>query len=174
MKLTTRIPTHCSLVSNAKSVWRAEEYFPTQNSSGNRNEGPKVTTKSDAGYDRKAAAALLKSAKAVAKRGASWLEANNTLFGIGTDFSRQFPTVESRQAFHAGPEYAEIRQLLSGLQLPHESTRDPGGPSGKFLVRLPKSVHAALQAEAESEGVSLNQLALTKLSIGLRDAIVRR
>lgn len=36
--------------------------------------------------------------------------------------------------------------------------------SGKFLVRIPKSLHYRLSVEAEQEGVSLNQYALYKLS----------
>ena len=36
--------------------------------------------------------------------------------------------------------------------------------SGKFLVRLPKSLHATLAEEAAREGVSLNTLVLTRLA----------
>ena len=36
--------------------------------------------------------------------------------------------------------------------------------SGKFIVRIPKSLHYKLTIEAEKEGVSLNQYALYKLS----------
>jgi len=36
--------------------------------------------------------------------------------------------------------------------------------SGKFIVRLPKSLHRRLVIEAENEGVSLNQYALYKLT----------
>jgi predicted HicB family RNase H-like nuclease len=36
--------------------------------------------------------------------------------------------------------------------------------SGKFVVRLPKSLHKRLSIEAEKEGVSLNQYTLYKLS----------
>lgn len=36
--------------------------------------------------------------------------------------------------------------------------------SGKFVVRIPKSLHYQLSIEAEQEGVSLNQYALYKLS----------
>jgi predicted RNase H-like HicB family nuclease len=36
--------------------------------------------------------------------------------------------------------------------------------SGKFIVRVPKTLHAHLVIEAEKEGVSLNQYALYKLS----------
>jgi predicted RNase H-like HicB family nuclease len=41
---------------------------------------------------------------------------------------------------------------------------DTGKFSGKFVVRLPKTLHARLALEAEKEGVSLNQYALYKLS----------
>ena len=37
--------------------------------------------------------------------------------------------------------------------------------SGKFVVRLPKSLHRRLVIEAKKEGVSLNQLALYKLTL---------
>ena len=36
--------------------------------------------------------------------------------------------------------------------------------SGKFIVRLPKSLHRKLSYESQQEGVSLNQYALYKLS----------
>ena len=36
--------------------------------------------------------------------------------------------------------------------------------SGKFVVRIPKSLHYRLTIEVEQEGVSLNQYALYKLS----------
>ena len=37
--------------------------------------------------------------------------------------------------------------------------------SGKFVVRIPKTLHARLAMEAEKEGVSLNQYALYRLSM---------
>lgn len=36
--------------------------------------------------------------------------------------------------------------------------------SGKILVRIPKSLHSRLTAEAKNDGVSLNQYILYKLS----------
>lgn len=36
--------------------------------------------------------------------------------------------------------------------------------SGKFVVRIPKTLHFKLSLEAEKEGVSLNQYALYKLA----------
>ncbi|MBW1792200.1 MAG: toxin-antitoxin system HicB family antitoxin [Deltaproteobacteria bacterium] len=41
--------------------------------------------------------------------------------------------------------------------------------SGKFVVRLPRSLHAALEKEAESEATSLNQLVVAKLAVQLNN-----
>jgi predicted HicB family RNase H-like nuclease len=43
--------------------------------------------------------------------------------------------------------------------------------SGKFVVRVPKFLHAALAAEAEREGVSLNQLVVVKLAVQLAGSV---
>ena len=40
---------------------------------------------------------------------------------------------------------------------------------GKLEVQLPKSLHGALQREAAEEGVSLNQLVVTKLAMQMSD-----
>jgi predicted RNase H-like HicB family nuclease len=53
-------------------------------------------------------------------------------------------------------------KLENGLIVP-EPVEDSGF-SGKFVLRLPKSLHARLSMEAEREGVSLNQYALYKLA----------
>ncbi|MEA4970416.1 MAG: toxin-antitoxin system HicB family antitoxin [Candidatus Pelethousia sp.] len=53
-------------------------------------------------------------------------------------------------------------KLESGFSVPNPI--DNNKFSGKFVVRLPKSLHARLAIEADREGVSLNQYALYKLS----------
>ena len=54
-------------------------------------------------------------------------------------------------------------KLENGFDVP-EPAQD-GCFSGKFIVRIPKSLHLKLSLEAEREGVSLNQYALYKLSV---------
>ncbi len=58
--------------------------------------------------------------------------------------------------------YFEVKQE-NNLSIPVPETADKY--SGKFVVRLPKSLHQRLVIEAEKEGVSLNQLALYKLAL---------
>jgi predicted RNase H-like HicB family nuclease len=73
----------------------------------------------------------------------------------------------------ATPEdaYANIREAMEGwletkleAGLPIPLPLDEERYSGKFVLRLPRSLHRRLAAEAEREGVSLNQYTLYKLS----------
>lgn len=58
--------------------------------------------------------------------------------------------------------YIEVK-LENNLPIPTPDTAD--NYSGKFVVRVPKTLHQRLAIEAEKEGVSLNQLALYKLAL---------
>ncbi|MCL2557915.1 MAG: type II toxin-antitoxin system HicB family antitoxin [Treponema sp.] len=53
-------------------------------------------------------------------------------------------------------------KLEGGFPVPEPL--DDGRYSGKFVLRLPKSLHAKLALDAQREGVSLNQYALYKLA----------
>ena len=53
-------------------------------------------------------------------------------------------------------------KLEEGYEIPLPKSKDDF--SGKFVVRIPKTLHYRLALEAEQEGVSLNQYALYKLS----------
>ncbi|HKI35316.1 MAG TPA: toxin-antitoxin system HicB family antitoxin [Gemmataceae bacterium] len=99
--------------------------------------------------------------------GLTWVEANNAVYGPGGPFTRLFPSAGERAAFTKTEESRQLDQLIDGLPEP------PVGPqrreySGKFNVRVPKSLHAALASEAEAEGVSLNQLVVAKLALHLQ------
>jgi len=52
-----------------------------------------------------------------------------------------------------------------GFPLPKPNSG--GIASGKFVTRVPKTIHAQLSARAKSEGVSLNTLVLTFIAEGL-------
>ena len=66
-----------------------------------------------------------------------------------------------RHILEAMEGYIETK-LENGFAVPMpQSVEDY---SGKFVVRVPKSLHQSLAIEAQREGVSLNQYALYKLS----------
>ena len=54
-------------------------------------------------------------------------------------------------------------KLEAGLSIPEPIDTDKY--SGRFVVRLPRTLHRRLSMEAEKEGVSLNQYTLYKLSV---------
>jgi len=113
--------------------------------------------------------AILERAIEIARKATTWADFSNALFDpFDGELVRTFPTQEDRQTFRTTKEFKEIRALLQqkmnqiGLVRGAVPTK-----SGKFVVRLPRSLHAALEAEAESEGTSLNQLVVTKLAVQL-------
>jgi antitoxin HicB len=52
--------------------------------------------------------------------------------------------------------------MEDGLEIPEP--RDPASFSGRFLLRISRSLHADLARQAEEEGVSLNQYVATTLA----------
>lgn len=63
--------------------------------------------------------------------------------------------------------------IAAGEQVP-EPTRDQGLPSGKWLQRVPRSLHKRLAEQARQEGVSLNQFITSLLAeaVGRKSASV--
>ncbi len=52
--------------------------------------------------------------------------------------------------------------LEDGREIPEP--REPSSYSGKFLLRIPRTLHAVLAHQAEEEGVSLNQFVSAALA----------
>lgn len=74
---------------------------------------------------------------------------------------------QGREAFHA-----VVSALVDmGRTVPHPAARAddfvPASASGRFVARVPKSLHAQLTTRAKTEGVSLNTLVLTFLAQGI-------
>ena len=114
-------------------------------------------------------AMLLERARELAKKAETWADFANALFEPSEgELARALTTQESREAFRRTKEYEGIRALLR-QKMDETGLVEGATPrkSGKFVVRLPRSLHAALEREAETEGTSLNQLVVTKLAVQL-------
>lgn len=61
----------------------------------------------------------------------------------------------------------ETVAALESMNLPVPEPGSGGGYSGKFIQRVPKSLHARLAARARQEGVSMNLLVTTMLAENL-------
>jgi hypothetical protein len=107
---------------------------------------------------------------------ADWLELHFALFGVDGKANELFPTEAERAAFLRTAEYKQLLALLDRLPRPdRKNIREvidvTASANGAISVRLPRSVHAALLAEAKAEGVSLNQLCVAKLVAQLRAVV---
>jgi len=112
---------------------------------------------------------LLKEAQRAAQDAESWADLSNFLFNpVDGLVAKAYPTRAAREAFVKTKEYRKIRQLISDAMQRHGLVEGATPrKSGRFVVRVPQSLHAALEREAAAEGVSLNQLVVAKLAVGL-------
>lgn len=113
--------------------------------------------------------ALLVEARRIAKSSKTWADLSNALFDpLEGLVKRTFQNSDERAEFRKSKAYDELHELVERKM---EATGVVSGAtpkkSGKFVVRLPRSLHGALEREAETEGTSLNQLVVTKLAVQL-------
>lgn len=116
---------------------------------------------------------LLKAAEQEAAIVTTWADLSNFLFDPDDGLiSKAYPVGPERSKFMKSNEYKSIRKLIDDVQ-DRTGLVEGATPkkSGKFLVRVPRSLHAALEAEAEREGVSLNQLVVAKLSMSMAQIV---
>jgi site-specific DNA-methyltransferase (adenine-specific) len=116
---------------------------------------------------------VLAEAQALAAKATSWTEFSNDVFGQSNSVvARVFPRMTERQAFYEMPQYERCNDLLLALIKKYGVEQGASSrKSGKFVVRVPRTLHARLEVEASQEGVSLNQLAVSKLSVRMDDAM---
>jgi hypothetical protein len=113
---------------------------------------------------------ILDSARSVADSAERWADLSNALFDPEDGLiARAYPSRREREQFLETPEYRKIRQLINDA-IKRTGLVEGAVPkkSGRFLVRVPRSLHAALETEAKEEGVSLNQLVVAKLARKMR------
>jgi predicted HicB family RNase H-like nuclease len=119
---------------------------------------------------------LLDSARTIALSAATWADLSNALFDPAEGLvAKAYPKREDREKFMQTEEYKAIRELINAAE-DRTGLVEGATPkkSGKFMVRLPRSLHAALDAEAKEEGVSLNQLVVTKLALQMSRLVSRQ
>jgi predicted HicB family RNase H-like nuclease len=116
---------------------------------------------------------VLKQAQEICRSVESWADFSNALYNpVDGLLTTTYPTREERLAFMKTEQYKKIRDLLTQSIETHGLVEGATPKkSGRFVVRLPQSLHAALEREAEREGVSLNQLVVAKLATQLRTAV---
>ena len=112
---------------------------------------------------------ILAEAQRLAEKLKTWADLSNALFDpMDGLVAKGFPDSAERAAFRKGDAYQTLHKLVEQkMQQSGVVTGAEPKKSGRFVVRLPRSLHAALEHEAEAEGTSLNQLVLAKLAVQL-------
>ena len=103
----------------------------------------------------------------------SWVTFFREVLGVDGIVRQVYNSPEALSQFEQTPEYQRIQQMLAKLR---ENDSDlPGGPrepTRVITVRLPKSLHESLRAEAHDRHTSMNKLCISKLLQVVDDELV--
>ena len=91
-----------------------------------------------------------------------WINFFREILGPDGLVRKMFSSPDDLAAFEKSDEHAAIQQMLTKLrERSGDSTEDE--PIRVITVRLPKSLHESLKAEAHLHQTSMNQLCISKL-----------
>jgi len=95
-----------------------------------------------------------------------WVTFFREVMGIGGVVRRCYSDPSSLAEFEKTSEYSEIQQMVAKLR--ERNGSDPGKPEEAeptrvITVRMPKSLHESLRAEAHDRHTSMNKLCISKL-----------
>jgi predicted HicB family RNase H-like nuclease len=105
----------------------------------------------------------LKTAADKYRQASDWVAFYRDVLGVDGVIRKLFSQPEDRVAFERGPEYLQIQQMLAKLRERKDELSEESEPTRVITVRLPKSVHEALKAEAHFRQTSMNKLCISKL-----------
>jgi predicted HicB family RNase H-like nuclease len=92
-----------------------------------------------------------------------WITFFREVLGVDGLLRKLFTSPEDLAAFEKTEEYNEIQLMLAKLRERSGSAADGREPTRVITVRLPKSLHESLRAEAHDRKTSMNQLCISKL-----------
>jgi len=119
------------------------------------------------------ATAVLEVAERLYAMKPEWVVFFREVLGVDGLVRRAFRTPDALVRFECSPEYARIREMLDDLRTQQRDLPSERETQRVVTVRMPKSLHESLKAEAEEMKVSVNTLCITKL-IKILDEAGRR
>lgn len=99
-----------------------------------------------------------------------WVVFFREVLGVDGLVRRAFRTPDALVRFECSPEYARIREMLDDLRSLQRDQPAERETQRVVTVRMPKSLHESLKAEAEEMRVSINTLCISKLMKMLDEA----
>ena len=110
-----------------------------------------------------AATAVLHVAERLHAMNPEWVVFFRELLGVDGIVRRTFSDPEALLWFECSPQYARIREMLDELRARQQQRLDDRETQRVVTVRMPRSLHETLRAEAEQMRVSINTLCISKL-----------
>ncbi len=92
-----------------------------------------------------------------------WVIFFREVLGLNGIVRRSFRTRDALSEFERTESYAEIQQMLKRLRERKPEDAKPPERTRVITVRLPESLHEALQEEAHEYRTSVNKLCISKL-----------
>jgi predicted HicB family RNase H-like nuclease len=96
-------------------------------------------------------------------RDPDWVHFFRDVLGLGGVIRRHYPSREAMAEFERTETYASIQQMLAKLRERSGDATPAPEPTRVITVRLPKSLHDAIRAEAHEHCTSMNKLCISKL-----------
>jgi len=106
---------------------------------------------------------VIRVANELFEQGPDWVVFFHEVLGIKGLIRQVYDTPEAMAAFEKTEEYAEIKQMLSELRRRAAEREHAREATRVITVRMPKTLHESLKAEASEHKVSINQLCIAKL-----------
>jgi len=109
------------------------------------------------------AAAVLQVAERLHAMSPDWVVFFREVLGVEGIVRRSFRTETALTHFECSPQYARIREMLDDLRSRQRDRPASREAQRVVTVRMPRSLHESLKAEADDMRVSINSLCISKL-----------
>ena len=109
------------------------------------------------------ATSVLQVAERLHAMGPDWVVFFREVLGVEGIVRRSFPSATSLSHFECSPHYARIREMLDDLRNRQRERPTSREAQRVVTVRMPRSLHESLKAEADTMRVSINTLCISKL-----------
>jgi predicted HicB family RNase H-like nuclease len=115
---------------------------------------------------------VVRIAQDLYRQSPDWVAFFREVLGLTGVVRRAFPTPEDLVAFEQTEEYAEIQAMLANLRKAGPLPPDDNEPTRVITVRMPRSLHESLRAEAHDRKTSMNKLCISKLLQVIGDELI--
>jgi predicted HicB family RNase H-like nuclease len=115
---------------------------------------------------------VIRVARDLYQQSPDWVAFFREILGLSGIVRRAFPTAEELVAFEQTDEYAEIQAMMANLRKSGPLPPEEEEPTRVITVRMPRSLHESLRAEAHDRKTSMNKLCISKLLQVIGDELI--